>query len=611
MNTASVGDLIAIDKERRYGVPDSEGGDGYITAVHTDGRFDIKYVLGGSEKNVDPSRIKSTSTLVLSARQQSPTDLQRPSILAPSHVPAPRRVLPTIPSPPPEGARGVSATLLQSYSWCTLTKTPNPLLKLLRDNRKKEKGWLRKAEKEFTVKEGEPTKQLNNVENNKLVDIKKELDRLFQVLQREWPKEYPSPIADLAHAYGVGNTKVRGCVKAYLNNNCSTTRKQRSDAGLTVFNSEKKRNEIYTPFFFFCKMQRIRNKGDILNNKQLSDAFKKLAPEVLQECERGAADLRRKIVNIESELQKVLQKTNGSVSWNNMAIFVAGGEDQVQPVGKTAIQEYIMSTDEFRYTATLTAPQCDNDRVKNWRMKWATNFHIFWEGGRLIRGKVQIVLFHIDEKWFYSLVVRLFNKCVPQLGVQPVHNRIHHKNSLDKTMGICTVAIAPHNNDLRNGGEAKKITMTRCGGYETAKRDSFGRVYAPDGSYTMPRTPENRLRVAGQDYWSNWEINGSKDESKGKKKFNLAKWVKETLLQPLKDYAQDIEQRTGKRVHCRGQWDNASPHVEKNLLRCIASLFGDLGWDWTRQPSNSPLTNVCDAALFPALAKQVTALQGM
>ena len=45
----------------------------------------------------------------------------------------------------------------------------------------------------------------------------------------------------------------------------------------------------------------------------------------------------------------------------------------------------------------------------------------------MIATKVQIVYFHIDEKWFYSLVIRKNNKCVPALGVQGVWNRIHHK----------------------------------------------------------------------------------------------------------------------------------------------------------------------------------------
>ena len=67
---------------------------------------------------------------------------------------------------------------------------------------------------------------------------------------------------------------------------------------------------------------------------------------------------------------------------------------------------------------------------------------------------VQIVYFHIDEKWFYSLVARMHNKCVPIFGVDGVWNRIHHKNAIDKILCICALAVVPLNNDLRAGGRA-------------------------------------------------------------------------------------------------------------------------------------------------------------
>ncbi len=43
----------------------------------------------------------------------------------------------------------------------------------------------------------------------------------------------------------------------------------------------------------------------------------------------------------------------------------------------------------------------------------------------------------------------------------------------------------------------------------------------------------------------------------------------------------------------------------------FGDLFGRHGWVLFTQPSNSPLTNVCDAALFPSLGKDCAALQGL
>ena len=91
----------------------------------------------------------------------------------------------------------------------------------------------------------------------------------------------------------------------------------------------------------------------------------------------------------------------------------------------------------------------------------------------------------------------------------------------------------------------------------------------------------------------------------------MTKWVKGRLVPALLELCQRLEHQYGMRMIVRGQGDNASPHVESKFMQLIAGEFTSRGWHWTTQPSNSPLCNVCDAALFPALAKQVSALGGL
>eukprot|EP00978_Attheya_sp_CCMP212_P014295 scaffold36374_cov58-Attheya_sp.AAC.1 len=52
--------------------------------------------------------------------------------------------------------------------------------------------------------------------------------------------------------------------------------------------------------------------------------------------------------------------------------------------------------------------------------------------------------------------------------------------------------------------------------------------------------------------------------------------------------------------------DNATPHQDGKLKE-----FQDANWLFHYQPPNSPLTNVQDAAVFPAMAKRVTETQGL
>ena len=69
----TVGAFVSVEKLYRPGMPDSEGGQGYVKSVHNDGTFDIRWVIGNAvERNVDPARINSflLSTLLRVAGDQ-------------------------------------------------------------------------------------------------------------------------------------------------------------------------------------------------------------------------------------------------------------------------------------------------------------------------------------------------------------------------------------------------------------------------------------------------------------------------------------------------------------------------------------------------------------
>ena len=98
----------------------------------------------------------------------------------------------------------------------------------------------------------------------------------------QWPKGY-TPRDDLSHAYNVGKSKLRYCVKIYHSNNFSTQRKKRSDAGLTIFNSEKKHELVFTPLSYWKKAQRKRHR-ETISDSTLKKAFDELSPEKKHEC---------------------------------------------------------------------------------------------------------------------------------------------------------------------------------------------------------------------------------------------------------------------------------------------------------------------------------------
>ena len=79
----------------------------------------------------------------------------------------------------------------------------------------------------------------------------------------------------------------------------------------------------------------------------------------------------------------------------------------------------------------------------------------------------------------------------------------------------------------------------------------------------------------------------------------------------LEELARELSTKLNKLIIIINHWDNAIPHKDKTLLKFINQQFAPRRWENRPQPPSSPLTNVHDAGLFPAMAKLVTADQGL
>lgn len=68
---------------------------------------------------------------------------------------------------------------------------------------------------------------------------------------------------------------------------------------------------------------------------------------MLRKSELGAENLRRVVVNIEDNILPVMQRLHGAISCEGIAEDIAGGMDEIQPVGKRALRRHIMATNDF------------------------------------------------------------------------------------------------------------------------------------------------------------------------------------------------------------------------------------------------------------------------
>jgi hypothetical protein len=79
----------------------------------------------------------------------------------------------------------------------------------------------------------------------------------------------------------------------------------------------------------------------------------------------------------------------------------------------------------------------------------------------LRRNGIQIVMAHMDEKWFWSIAACRNLKCIPFLGAEPAQRGVQHESHLEKVMGIASTAFALEGNDIAKGGLAFLINLVR------------------------------------------------------------------------------------------------------------------------------------------------------
>jgi hypothetical protein len=347
----------------------------------------------------------------------------------------------------------------------------------------------------------------------------------------------------------------------------------------------------------------MENRGEQLTHEELDQMWNDEPDNKLQQYQVIADDHLQRTRFLMVEVTRVLRKVRGSITWRQLTVEVSGvGIPITNP---DSLCKQIMALPDSTYKTTKLHPKLDKGKKKI-RWKWAIGFWIFWNSAKKFALTVRVLLCHMDEKWFYAIVIRKNNKSIPALGVEPVQHNIQHKSHIYKEMMIASTAFLPHDNDMTKGGAAFKLNLVRVGRKQPAKKDSYKRVYKPDGSFHYPPLPGNILRKKGELYFAPMEIKATSEGTTKEPKFLLLKYNQETEIPKLDELAAELSVKHNCRIAIRYQVDGAGPHTDTKLMASLRKDFDDRGWLFTFQPPNSPLTNVKDACIFPAMSKSVT-----
>jgi hypothetical protein len=519
-----------------------------FAAIHATGgavappspRFNIKYtgVETRLTQDVSPSRVTPYS-FSTTARKGGGEAGTRPSLLSTSHQPS----VAARPSAPPavslKDTAGCTIWLIeQSKKKGAKYRGGNKAMAYLHKHASN-KGWLRRLEARLSGRKlaQKPTDEEKNLA------LKLYLPLLSCVSSGNL----------VACAWGVDRKTIHNW-KATADKSPTMTieRKRRADVGKTLFNSDSQRDASYTeanigPQRLFAARAK---EGESINRSQAAEAYAASTVAFKAETASIIKAFKERSPFLLSDLKRILTKTNGSISWAGLERALNGEEGGgAKLVSASTIRRFITSTPGFHYKTTRILPFL-NKETKEKRLTWALQFWVFWESAKSFQG-VQVLLVQMDEKWCFEIVVRKNEKSVPFFGIEPLVHSVQHKSHIGKTLIVASTGFLPVGNDVTAGGEATLVGLQRAGRMVPAERDTYARVYAPDGSgsYTYPKRLANRLREKGKEYFQGMEITGSSTGTKKNPKYPLTEFFADEM-ERLDVLAQQIAARNGGEARC-------------------------------------------------------------
>ena len=412
----------------------------------------------------------------------------------------------------------------------------------------------------------------------------------------------------LQYAFDVQLHFFRRNFASFVRQNCLTERKERSDKNQTVFEDEAERIQTFTALNTFKKFEsrEFRHSNHRLCENYLRQKFESLSADEKEMYQVLANRDMERSRFLKEELIEILKKTCGKIS------YLAIASELGDIVSVNTIRKYIKSQQGFRTRKDRLLPHLDR-QAKRRRVEWAQSFWVFWRSCMLVNTqRMQIVLIHMDEKWFYVIRTRTGCKVIPAWGVMPKDSYVHHKSHVGKEMYIVVTAFVLNENDITKGGVSIPIACIRVGKMVEAKKDSYSRVYREDGTYHYPKIAANLKRKKGDLYFKNVELTGCSNGTEKDPKMSLLEQYEETIMPAINEKVIQRYNNGGMRDVCVVlQEDNAGLHNNKTYIAGKKALFDAGGHILFNQPPQSPTTNVHDFTIFPMMSKRCSREQSL
>ena len=320
--------------------------------------------------------------------------------------------------------------------------------------KKLDKGWLRVLE---AKRRGDDPIRLSHY----LQDIEREqVVRLLGMISILGKRKGFTVADDLAFAFGqtrktLGNLKRR----AQNSDGFDAKRKRRNDLGDSIFNSKKKRDQVFTAFNIFKK--EAYQRASLIDRPTASDLklqFDELSQHAKQYYVNKAEQFIETAPNLWNDAVHQLRLAKGAISWERLAGQVAGNTKlNIQIVSSETLRKNFKKLPDFTYKSTKMIPSL-NISHKEKRYIWSISFWLFWEAAKSLQ-RIQIFFCEADEKWFFELVARTKNKSIHSLGIMPHIHACGNERHTCKVHCYASSGIFQSTMTLPRGAKARRFRL--------------------------------------------------------------------------------------------------------------------------------------------------------
>ena len=360
-----LGDVVAVDAERKYGQRDSDTGQAWLRELsedRTEARVEwLVAGCGGDGSRSEWVRLARVHAVAL-------TSPPRKRGATAAGLPNPTSGASTTTATVGKRAKSTNNTppLVASLSWRPGVDGPHPLAAIYKRGRDKPAGWRREQLRRELGLDGEAPKQMAPQEQ---VVYALEFTALSGLAL---PPAGPGlPMTTVNNAWGVSERyHVKAVTRIYSNSDGE--RKQRSDTGRSVFTDFEFASRRITGLSEYRRS--LTASGDTgasqVNADDSKAEFDALPANEQQAFEYLAEQRRARIPHAQQEAIEVLRRTGGLISWTTLAAEIGDYCDA------STLARHFQSIPDFEYVSVGTVPLLTKQCIAQ-RLLWARSFWNF------------------------------------------------------------------------------------------------------------------------------------------------------------------------------------------------------------------------------------------